>query len=67
VSTEEALKEAHEALKEVLMALIVVKGTLDQPYPDRPEWTPWSRFVEPAFKIGARAEEVARKALKESK
>ena len=59
-----ALRETHEALKEVLKALIVVKGSLDKPYPERPEWSPWTCFVEQAFRQGAAAEEVARRTLR---
>lgn len=59
-----ALRETHEALKEVLKALIVVKGSLDKPYPEKPEWSPWTRWVEKAFSQGAHAEEVARRTLR---
>lgn len=51
-------------MQEVLKALIVVKGSLDKPYPERPEWSPWSRWVEKAFHQGAAAEEVARLTLR---
>lgn len=62
--TVRALRETHEALKEVLTVLIVVKGLLDKPYPERPGWSPWTRFVEQAFHQGAAAEEVARRTLR---
>lgn len=62
--TSAVLTEAHEAIKELCKALIVVKGTLDQPYKDRPEWTPWTRYVEKAFHQGAHAETTVRLALK---
>jgi len=29
-------------------SLVAVAGVLDKPYPDAPEWTPWTRFVTPA-------------------
>jgi hypothetical protein len=32
--------------RDILASLIAVKGSLDQPYPDDPRWSPWTRFVE---------------------
>ena len=61
--TRAALQEAHEAIKELCMALIVVKPLLDKPYADHPNWTPWTRFVETAFGRGAKAEQAVRLAL----
>lgn len=40
------LRQAEEALRAVGKAAIVVKPTLDKPYTDAPEHTPWSRFME---------------------
>lgn len=62
--TVTALRETHEALEEVLKALIVVKSALDKPYPERPEWSPWTRFIEEAFHQGAKVEEMARRTLR---
>lgn len=39
------LAEAADALCAVGKAAIVVQPTLDVPYPDAPEWTPWTRFM----------------------
>jgi len=36
--------------REIASALIAVKWHLDTPYPDSPEWTPWTRFVERALR-----------------
>lgn len=62
--TSAVLREAHEAIKELCKALIVVQGTLNQPYPDRPELTPWDRWCEKPFHQGAQAEETVRRHLK---
>lgn len=40
------LRRAAVALRAVGKAALVVKPTLDTPYPDRPEQTPWSRWME---------------------
>lgn len=40
------LREAEEALRAIGKAAIVVKPTLDRPYSDAPDWTPWTRFME---------------------
>ncbi|MGW0821801.1 hypothetical protein [Streptomyces sp. NPDC002845] len=45
-STEQQLTEAADALRAIGKACIVVKPTLDVPYPDDPRWTPWTRWVE---------------------
>jgi hypothetical protein len=37
---------AEKALLAVGKAALVVKTTLDKPYPDAPETTPWKRFME---------------------
>lgn len=41
----EALREAQAALSAMGKTLIAVEGTLKQPYPDDPRWSPWSRFL----------------------
>lgn len=38
--------EARELRRDIIASLIAVKGHLDQPYPDDPRWTPWTRFIE---------------------
>jgi hypothetical protein len=45
----ELLRQAAAALTEVGKKALVVKPTLDKPYPDEPSWTPWTRYLgEPA-------------------
>lgn len=40
------LRDAEEKLGDLIKACLATKTTLDQPYPDAPEATPWKRFVE---------------------
>jgi len=60
------LRLAEDALRAIGKAWLVVKPTLDKPYPDAPETTPWLRFVEKptraAYNLGTklRAARVAR-------
>lgn len=42
----ELLEQAQEALRDVGKAAITVKTTLDKPYTDAPDQTPWSRFMD---------------------
>lgn len=42
------LSVAGEALRTVSKKAIAVRSTLDQPYPDDPHRTPWTRFLGPA-------------------
>ncbi|MEU1800842.1 hypothetical protein [Streptomyces sp. NPDC019937] len=44
-----ALDRARTARRRVSSALVAVAPLLDQPYPDDPRWTPWTRFVRPAM------------------
>lgn len=52
------LREAAETLRGVGRAALVVKTTLDKPYPDDPAQTPWTRFMEAparaAYTLGVR-------------
>ena len=54
----ELLREAGGVLRAVGKAALVVKPTLNQPYPDAPETTPWDRFMEAparrAYNLGSR-------------
>lgn len=54
---EALLDQAASALTTVGKKALVVKPTLDKPYPDDPSWTPWTRFLEEpareAFNLGA--------------
>jgi len=43
---EEALEEAHHAIKETAKVLIAVRPALEKPYPDDPRWSPWTRFLD---------------------
>jgi len=45
-TAEELLRQAADALWKCAKAALTVKPTLDQPYPDAPELTPWTRWVE---------------------
>lgn len=40
-------EEIRAAVRDLTAALVAVSHRLDQPYPDDPEWTPWTRFVSP--------------------
>jgi hypothetical protein len=42
------LSEAADALVEVGKKALVVKPSLDKPYPDDARWTPWTRFLGPS-------------------
>ncbi|MFC5217293.1 hypothetical protein [Streptomyces coerulescens] len=42
---KQQLAEAGDALYAIGRACLVVKGTLEAPYPDDPRWSPWTRFV----------------------
>lgn len=55
------LRQAADALVEVGKKSIVVKPTLNKPYPDDPTWTPWTRFLEdPARKAYNLGHEIRR-------
>lgn len=41
------LTEAAVALWEIAKTALTVKPSLDVPYPDAPELTPWTRWMEP--------------------
>ena len=43
----ELLAEAADALWQCAKAALTVKPTLDVPYSDAPDWTPYTRWVEP--------------------
>ncbi len=40
------LEQAADALLECAKSALTIKPSLDEPYPDAPEWTPWTRWVE---------------------
>ncbi|PVC73501.1 hypothetical protein [Streptomyces sp. CS081A] len=47
---EAALDAARQARRRLSSALIAVSPRLDEPYPDNPVLTPWTRFVAPALR-----------------
>lgn len=42
----EMLEQAAEVLRRISLAALTVKPRLDQPYPEAPQWTPWTRWME---------------------
>lgn len=40
------MSELRKATTRLTSGLMAVKPKLDEPYPDDPRWTPWTRFVE---------------------
>lgn len=56
------LRRASEALREVGKKALVVKPTLDQPYRDAPDQTPWTRYLEEparaAYNLGCEIRQV---------
>ncbi len=59
----EALRECDEEGRALTADLIAVKLHLDDPYPDDPRWTPWTRFVERGLRRLDAARKKARAAL----
>lgn len=47
---EAAIERVRKAYRRVSSALIAVAPKLNDPYPDAPQWTPWTRFVKPALR-----------------
>ena len=45
-SDRELLQQAADALWNCAKSALTVKPSLDQPYRDAPEWTPYTRWVE---------------------
>ncbi|HXR41765.1 MAG TPA: hypothetical protein VN738_05110 [Acidothermaceae bacterium] len=43
----ELVERAISALRSAALASLTVKHSLDKPYSDAPEWTPWTRWVGP--------------------
>lgn len=44
--TAETKRDLLDARRHLAAGLLAIKPKLDEPYPDHPEWTPWTRFVE---------------------
>jgi hypothetical protein len=57
---EELLRECAEALRKNETTWIALSATLDQPYPDDPRWSPWTRFGERAARAASQAKRSAR-------
>lgn len=69
-SERERAEQLREALRGMITAeqgitadCIAVKHHLDSPYPDDPQWTPWTRFVERGLQRLDAARRKARVAL----
>lgn len=63
--TQRHLEAARAASVELWASLIGVEGSLRVPYPERPEWSPWTRFVERPLKEFGLAMDAAQAHLKE--
>lgn len=46
VTDRELLERAAEVLRRFSLAALTVKPRLDEPYPEAPQWTPWTRWIE---------------------
>jgi hypothetical protein len=42
------LDEAQAALTGIALTALTIRPTLDTPYADAPDWTPWTRWLGPA-------------------
>lgn len=55
---QQDLTEAETVLLDLSKRLLAVKTSLDRPYEDEPDWSPWTRFVEQpcrvAYNLGSR-------------
>jgi hypothetical protein len=60
---EEALVEAGEALRNHATHWITISPLLEEPYPDDPRWSPWTRFGKRACDRGQAARKQVREAL----
>ncbi|WP_329309367.1 hypothetical protein [Streptomyces microflavus] len=45
-------RELTDALHAIAKAAITVKPTLTTPYPDAPQWSPWTRWMEKPTRAG---------------
>ena len=59
----EALREAAGALKAWIATALTLRAHLEDPYPDDPRWTPYTRFVERELRRTAAARAAIRAAL----
>lgn len=58
-----ALREADDALRQHMTAWITVAPLLEDPYPDDPRWSPWTRYGERACRRGDAARAAVAAAL----
>ena len=63
---EGLLAAASEALRENITTWITLQPMLNEPYPDDPRWTPWTRFGKRAADIAVEAKAAIRVALARS-
>ena len=52
--------EVQKVLHDLLVGLLAIKPLLDEPYPEHPEWTPWTRFIERPFDQAAHVADALR-------
>ena len=62
----ELLEQAADALRNCAKSALTVKPSLDEPYPDHPDWTPYTRWVERPARSAHDLAMVIRKHLKET-
>jgi hypothetical protein len=62
----ELLRRAAVALREFSLAAITVRPRLDEPYPENPQLTPWTLWIEPKARIAHDLSAEIRKRLKEA-
>ena len=58
-----ALRQADEALRRNIVTWIALAPLLDEPYPDDPRWTPYTRFAKRAMRQAGDARKAIREAL----
>lgn len=45
---QDVIDKVDRALTKCITTSIALSDRLDDPYPDDPRWTPWTRFAKPA-------------------
>ena len=64
--SRELLRQAEQALWNCAKAALTVKPVLDEPYPDLPQYTPYTRWVERPAREAHDLAMAIRKHLKEA-
>lgn len=59
----EALDVANKALHQNITTWITLSPVLEEPYPDDPRWTPWTRFGKRAADAAVNAQSEIKRAL----